>query len=80
MFCLRSREGDDKLTSFNVLKYVAIQELAHLMTKEVGHPPQFWENFKRLLKVAIKHNMYTKIDYNEKPVKYCGITIKSFVV
>jgi predicted metal-dependent hydrolase len=80
VFCLRSRDGGDKLVPLNVLKYVAIHELSHLMTKEIGHPPILWENFKKLLKVAVKKGIYKKIDYSTTPVKYCGLIIKSSVL
>lgn len=80
VFCLRSRDGRNKLVPMNVLTYVAIHELAHLMTKEIGHPPVFWKNFKRLLVVAVEKNIYQKTDYSSKPTKYCGLTIKSSVI
>ena len=80
VFCLRSRDGSDTLVPINVLTYVAIHELAHLMTKEIGHPPSFWENFKRLLHVAIDSRIYKKTNYSKNPVKYCGLTIKSSIV
>lgn len=80
VFCLRSRDGEDKLVAINVLKYVAIHELAHLMTKEIGHPPSFWDNFKKLLEVAIDEGLYKHTNYSKKPVKYCGMTIKSSVI
>jgi hypothetical protein len=80
VFCLRSRDGNDKLVPINVLKYVAIHELSHLMTKEIGHPQQFWENFKLLVQVAVKNKLYRNTNYSNKPVKYCGITIKSSVI
>ena len=80
VFCLRSRDGEDQLVPINVLKYVAIHEIAHLMTKEIGHPPQFWENFKLLLQVAIDEGLYKHTNYTKKPVKYCGMTIKSSVI
>ena len=80
VFCLRSRDGNNTLVPLNILKYVAIHELAHLMTKEIGHPPQFWDNFKLLLQVAIDNKIYKKTNYAKAPVKYCGMTIKSSVV
>ena len=80
VFCLRSRDTEQKLVPLNTLKYVAIHELAHLMTKEIGHPPAFWENFKILLTMAVKHGIYKKVDYELKPTKYCGLTIKSSVI
>ena len=50
------------------------------MTKEIGHPPPFWKNFKRLLKKAVDNNLYKKIDYKDNPEKYCGLTIKSSII
>ena len=80
VFCLRSRDGSNKLVPFNVLKYVAIHELSHLMTKEIGHPKRFWDNFKKLLNIAIDIGIYKRIDYSKNPAKYCGLTIKSSVI
>lgn len=80
VFCLRSRDGKDKLVDINILKYVAIHELSHLMTKQIGHPPEFWGNFKILLQCAIDNKLYRKINYSKSPVKYCGMTIKSSIV
>ena len=80
VFCLRSRDGDNTLVKLNVLKYVAIHELAHLMTKEIGHPPVFWENFKLLLQTAVDAGLYKATNYSKKPANYCGMTIKSSVI
>jgi hypothetical protein len=38
----------------NVCLYVAIHELGHVMTAELGHTDTFWSNNKRLLKEAIR--------------------------
>ena len=80
IFCLRSRDGMNKLIDLNTIIYVAIHELGHLMTEEVGHPPVFWKNFRILLKEAVELGLYKKVNYAEKPVKYCGINIKSNVL
>ena len=32
--------------------FVAIHEIAHIMTKSIGHKPEFWNNFKFLLENA----------------------------
>ena len=45
------------------------------MTTSVGHTPEFWDNFKRLLKEAIANDLYVKEDYSKNPKAYCGITI-----
>jgi predicted metal-dependent hydrolase len=80
IFCLRSRDGNDKLIDLNTVMYVAIHELGHLMTEEVGHPPAFWKNFRILLKEAVDMGLYKTVNYAEKPVRYCGIDIKSNVL
>lgn len=80
VFCLRSRDGEDTLVDINTLMYVGTHELAHLMTKEVGHTPTFWENFKILLNRAVELDLYRKVDYNKKPKEYCGIKITSTVL
>jgi hypothetical protein len=80
VFCLRSRDGKDTLVDLNTVMYVAIHELGHLMTEEIGHPTSFWTNFRILLKEAITLGLYKKVDYAAQPGKYCGIHIKSSVV
>jgi hypothetical protein len=45
------------------------------MTTSVGHEPDFWENFKFLLEEAKLAGIHEPIDYNEKPVEYCGMSI-----
>lgn len=74
------RQKDNSFVPMNVLLYVAIHELAHLMTKEVGHPRTFWDNFRFLLGEAMAIGMYTKVDYAKRPQDYCGIRITTSVV
>ena len=59
----------------NTMMFVAIHELAHLMTKKIGHPPEFWDNMKFLLEVGVKENIYIKQDFANNPKDYCGMTI-----
>lgn len=80
VFCLRERDGSDNFVDENVLMYVATHELGHLMTKEVGHTDEFWENFKYLLSEAVTINVYEKIDYQQNPIEYCGLNIKSSII
>jgi predicted metal-dependent hydrolase len=79
VFCIRSRENN-ALEDENTLTYVAIHELAHLMTAEIGHTDTFWKNFRRLLEQAVNIGLYQQVDYSKKPVKYCGINITSTVL
>ena len=75
VFCLRSKDGSDKLVDLNTMMFVAIHEMAHLMTKEVGHTKNFWDNMKFLLIKAIEIDIYKKQDFNSSPKEYCGTTI-----
>lgn len=80
VFCLRSRDDRSELQDDNLLMYVAIHELAHLMTKEVGHTDTFWKNNRLLLSEAISIGVYKKIDFDKEPQKYCGIKIATSIV
>ena len=75
VFCIRSRDGKNTLVDLNTMMFVAIHELAHLMTAEIGHTPTFWNNMKYLLKKAIDIGVYVKQDFRKNPVTYCGTKI-----
>ena len=75
VFCLRSKDEKQKLVDLNIMMFVALHELAHTMTKSVGHTPEFWNNFRILLRNARKLGVYKRVNYNEKPVEYCGTKI-----
>ncbi len=75
VFCLRSKDDSQKLVDLNTMMFVAIHELAHLMTKEVGHTRRFWDNMKFLLVKGIELDVYKKQDFNSNPKEYCGTTI-----
>ena len=74
-FCLNPSRESDKLIDENTLTFVAIHEIAHIMTKSVGHTQEFWTNFKFLLEIAVKLSIYSPVDYKKTPKKYCGMTI-----
>ena len=75
VFCLRSRDEQENLIDTNTLMFVALHELAHIMTKSIGHTDEFWTNFRYLLKEAVKLNIYTHQDFKNNPKKYCGTII-----
>lgn len=68
------RDGD-KITDENTLFFVALHELAHVMSVSVGHNEEFWTNFRQLLKYAIKYGYYRYEPYHYTPVRYCGTYI-----
>lgn len=80
VFCLRARDGSKKLEDLNMMMFVAIHELGHIGTEEVGHTPTFWTNFKWLLEHAIDIGVYQKYDFATKPKEYCGMMVKSNVL
>ena len=74
--CLRQRENDNEsLVQENVMMFVTIHEMAHMITKSVGHGEDFWNNFAWLLKEAEALQLYTPNDFKAHPVKYCGMSI-----
>ena len=75
VFCLRSRDHRNALEREEIMMFVAIHELAHLMTASIGHTPEFWDNMKYLLQVGHRLGIKLKSDYNQDPVSYCGTKI-----
>ena len=75
IYCLRSRDDKNELVKLNTIMFVALHELAHTMTKSIGHTKEFWDNFRILLRNAIKLKIYSRVNYNKNPVKYCGVEI-----
>jgi hypothetical protein len=74
-FCLRQRDGTEKLVDNNVMMFVALHEMAHMITKSIGHEPEFWNNFGWLLREAEQRNLYKPTDFKSHPVMYCGVQI-----
>jgi len=74
-FCTTTTKEGSKLIDENTLSFVAIHELGHVMTESVGHTKEFWQNFKFLLKNAVKIGIYEPVDYKKKPKNYCGMKI-----
>ena len=75
VYCMRSRDDKNEIVKINTMMFVAIHELAHTMSKSIGHTKEFWDNFRILLRNAIKLKIYKRVNYNENPVKYCGVDI-----
>ena len=74
--CLRERNThDESIVSDNVLLFVALHELSHIITKSIGHGPDFWNNFGWLLQEAEREGIYTYTNFRSHPVSYCGVTI-----
>lgn len=87
-FCLRSSPSGGNIESLNLLTYVAIHELAHVMSIEVGHSTEFKSNFKFLLNFSkgleytnpltgVTEKLYVSIDpvNNNEDSNFCGVEI-----
>lgn len=65
--CLRDENGE--YYDNNMLLFVAIHELAHVLCDEIGHTDKFNSIFNELLQKAIEHDIY---DPNIEPIlNYC---------
>ena len=66
--CLRDEKKE--YYPFNMLMYVSIHELAHVICDEIGHTPKFHRIFKELLEKAESLNIYD----SKIPIvsNYCG--------
>jgi len=74
--CLRDPK-DNSFEDINIIMFVVIHEIAHIMTETVGHDKTFWENMRFLLIEGQKIGIYVPIDYSKENAKYCGMYVKS---
>ena len=74
--CLRHREGqNESLVDENVMFFVSLHEMAHMITSSIGHGQDFWNNFGFLLREAEQQGFYKHQDFKSQPVTYCGVSI-----
>ena len=83
-FCLRKNSYEGELESVNLLTYVAIHELAHIMSVDIGHSDEFKVNFRFLLNYAKGITYLNPITTQIEPVyleiddtqdQFCGVKI-----
>jgi len=74
-FCTTKKKHGSELIDENTLTFVALHELAHIMTKTIGHNTEFWNNFKFLLQESVKIGIYKPVDYKKKSVSYCSMDL-----
>ena len=73
-FCLRQR-GSEQLVNEDVMMFVALHEMAHMLTQSIGHTTEFWNNFGWLLREAENSGLYKPQDFKAHPTLYCGVNI-----
>jgi hypothetical protein len=80
----------NSIENINLLTYVGIHELAHVMSLETGHGDEFKMNFRYLLEYAKKLRYYDRLLMGEFPLyidlkdiktppSYCGVSIKNSI-
>lgn len=75
--CLREKQsGKNKFHSIEILKFVMLHELAHIVTPELNHSPLFWNNFRFLLEFCKRHGLYDAPNFTKKNEVYCGLNIE----
>lgn len=72
--CLRDKTTKE-LVDENTIMFVILHEMAHLMTTTIGHTPEFWANFRRILHDGVAVGIYKPVNYSRSPTLYCGMTI-----
>ena len=76
----------NSIENLNLLAYVGIHELAHVMSEEIGHSTEFRNNFRFLLEYAkninyddpiLKKTVKLYIDLNKlsTPDNFCGVSV-----
>lgn len=74
--CLREKDTLDH-HDINILMFVAIHEMAHIMSKSYGHNDEFNRNFKYLLEQAVDIGVYEADNYFHTPKSFCGMVVQS---
>ena len=88
-FCLPENTSKT-LDNLNLMTYVGIHELAHIMSNETGHGDEFIQNFEFLLNHAKTLNYYDPIIKKEIPIyiqlnklntadNYCGVSLQNSI-
>lgn len=75
--CIRSKDSSryGKIHKINLIMYVALHEMAHVLSNSIGHNEEFRQNFIFILNEAIKLGIYKHDHYDENPQEYCGISV-----
>ena len=74
--CVRDKDSNAFIDP-NTVMFVALHELAHVMSVSTGHTPEFWANMKYLLERGSEIGVYQPVDYSKTPAMFCGMEINS---
>ena len=75
-FCLDTKKNNKgELIDENTLMFVALHEITHIGTEDIGHTDNYWNNFKFIIEQAKEIGIYEPVNYGENPKEYCGMSI-----
>jgi len=74
-FCVRLKHNNTIFHDEEILDFVIIHELAHVISKSIGHTREWLSNFKFLLQSLAESNLYIPVDYSKKNDNYCGVKV-----
>ena len=77
--CLANRETD-KIYNYNLILYVLLHEVSHMICKSYGHGEEFKIIFHKLCKKAIELGKYKYVNYKKYPEEYCSLTLNTSIV
>ena len=85
IICLRSKINYDKFHDTNIIQYVVLHEISHISSTVYeesynNHGPIFKKIFAFITNVAIEKGYYNKVNFNNNPAEYCGITLTDSIV
>lgn len=83
IFCLRSKNSENmnKLHALNLITYVVLHEISHVACPIYdNHGPLFRKIFGFLTTEAIELGIYERINFNDEPKEYCGMTITDSII
>jgi len=79
VLCVKNQKTKE-LYDINLIMYVVLHEISHIMCPEYGHGNLFKKIFNYITQEAIKCGIYQDLDFEHNPREYCGLTIKSNIL
>lgn len=79
VFCLRNK-NTDQIHDKNLITYVLLHELAHIACPDYGHTEKFKDIFNFIATEAVNQKLYEKIDFQNNPQEYCGMTLNTSII
>ena len=79
VLCVKNQKTK-KIYDINLIMYVVLHEISHIMCPEYGHGKLFKKIFNYITNEAINCGIYKDIDFENNPKEYCGLIIQSNIL